>query len=188
MKMQRRQLLKHIALLTGCAVVGGDVLLSGCKNSENNNAIFSLNEIALFDEIAETIIPKTDTPGAKEAAVGAFMVGYTKDCYTTEDQKRLQQGLVIINEKSNKLYEQNFISLNETQKSQLLNNLEIEAEAYNKEAINKDKAHFYTLIKQLTLLGFFSSEVGMTKVLRYIAVPGEYEGVVDYVKGSPSWA
>lgn len=186
--MQRRQLLKHIALLTGCAVVGGDVLLSGCKNTENNSAFLSNSDITLFDEIAETIIPRTDTPGAKDAAVGAFVGAYTKDCYTLENQKRLQQGLTIVNEKSNKMYGQNFISLNENQKSQLLNNLELEAEAYNKDAINKDKPHYYTLIKQLTLLGLFSSEVGMTKVLRYIAVPGEYEGVVPYEDGQVSWA
>ena len=48
--------------------------------------------------------------------------------------------------------------------------------------------HYFSLMKQLSLLGFFTSKPGATKVLRYIPVPGKYEGCIDYKKGETAWA
>jgi hypothetical protein len=79
--MERRELLKLIALATGTAFIGGDLFLSGCKNAPAlGGATFSENDIGFLDEVAETIIPKTTTPGAKDAAVGTFMTVMVNDC------------------------------------------------------------------------------------------------------------
>ena len=69
--MERRELLKMIALATGSALIGGELFLSGCKNSPAlGGATFNEQDISFLDEVGETIIPKTSSPGAKKAAVG----------------------------------------------------------------------------------------------------------------------
>ena len=80
--MNRRELLRSIALLTGATVVGGEFLLSGCKNPAAGSLQLSPAMINLLNEVAETILPATDTPGAKAAAVGDFMKVMVKlNCY-----------------------------------------------------------------------------------------------------------
>jgi hypothetical protein len=186
--MNRRQIIKHITVLTGVSVIGGELFLSGCKSNENQVNNFSQTDIDLFDEIAETILPETDTPGAKEAEVGKFMALYTKECYVSADFDRLKQGLIDVNKMSKIKYGHVFTQLNSEEKHALLEALHHIAEAYNKDESSKAKVHYYTMIKQLILLGFFTSELGMTKVLRYSPAPGEYIGVVPYVEGEASWA
>ena len=90
--MDRRELLKMIALATGGAVIGGEFFLAGCKNKEAGSGMaFSSEDIAFLDEVAETILPKTQTPGAKEAEVGKFMTVMVNDCYEEKDQKKFEQ-------------------------------------------------------------------------------------------------
>jgi len=86
--MDRRELLKMIAVLTGGAVVGAEVFLTGCKNTETTSGTtFSEADVPYLDEIAETILPATSTPGAKAARVGQFMTVIVNDCYEEGDQK-----------------------------------------------------------------------------------------------------
>ncbi len=59
------------------------------------------------------------------------------------------------------------------------------AAAYLKE---KYPPHYFTMIRQLTIWGYFSSEEGMTKALRYVEVPGKYDGAFPYKKGDKAWA
>jgi len=65
--MNRRELLKLIAAATGGVVIGGEFLLSGCKNPESTTLVFTQENIAFLDEVAETILPQTNTAGAKAA-------------------------------------------------------------------------------------------------------------------------
>jgi hypothetical protein len=74
--MDRRELLKMVAAATGGIVIGGEFFLAGCKNpgaEVGTSATFTESDIAFLDEVAETIFPKTSTPGAKDAKVGQFM-------------------------------------------------------------------------------------------------------------------
>jgi len=86
--MNRRELLKLIAAATGCAMIGLPKLAQGYVSPPEPNNDFTADEVALLDEIAETIIPRTDTPGAKDAGCGLFMAQYVTDCYSPEDQAR----------------------------------------------------------------------------------------------------
>ena len=74
------------------------------------------------------------------------------------------------------------------QRKALLTEIDKEANAYNKSKKPEDPAHYFSLMKQLTLLGYFSSEIGATQALRYVAVPGRYEGCIPYKKGDKAWA
>jgi hypothetical protein len=70
----------------------------------------------------------------------------------------------------------------------LLTAIDKEAKEYQAAKQKDDPSHYFTLMKQLTLLGYFTSEIGATQALRYEAVPGRYEGCVPYKKGDKAWA
>lgn len=184
--MNRRELLKHIALLTGASVVGAEWFLTGCKNetSAASQGLFSDNDLALLDEIAETIIPRTQTPGAKDAHTGAFMAEYIRDCYTQDNQQIVVAGLKEIEQASRDRHKAAFVSLEPGQRAAILQVFSDAAQA----AQSSEIPHFFTLFQQLTLLGFFTSEQGYTQVLRFELVPGKYEGCIEYTAGQGAWA
>ena len=74
------------------------------------------------------------------------------------------------------------------QRHDLLVDLDKEMKDYQKSKKETDPTHYFKMVKELTLLGFFTSEVGATKALRYVAVPGKYEGCIPYKKGDKAWA
>jgi hypothetical protein len=190
--MNRRELIKQITLLTGTAVIGGEFFLSGCKSGDKALVgFFSEKNISFFDEVAETILPKTNTPGAKDAGVGKFMASYSADCYDELQLKILKDGIARLNDAAEKKYHNDFIRLDTSQKQELLTEIDTEAKKYNGEAGQSKKEqppHYFTLMKQMVLLGFFTSKPGATQVLRYVPVPGKYEGCIDYKEGETSWA
>jgi hypothetical protein len=188
--MDRRELIRQIALLTGSAVIGGEFFLSGCKSGDTaSDGFFTEKDISFFDEVAETIIPKTNTPGAKEAEVGKFMASYSSDCYEESNRNILKDGINKLNEASEKMNGLSFMKATALQKQNLLTGIDAEAKKYNED--NRSKAgppHYFTLMKQLVLFGFFTSKPGVTQVLRYAPVPGKYEGCIDHKEGETSWA
>jgi Gluconate 2-dehydrogenase subunit 3 len=195
--MERRELLKNIALLTGGVFIGGELFLSGCKSGAKLEAGFTPATISLLDEVAETIIPATKTPGAKAAQVGEFMKIFVTDCYTESNQKVFTNGIIQLDEACNKMQKKSFMDCDAQQRKDFLISLEKEAKAFNepinkenegKKDENKKPLHYYTMMKQLTLLGFFTSKTGATETLRHIAVPGKYDGAFPYKKGDRAWA
>ena len=194
--MERRELLKQIALLTGGLVIGGELFLSGCKTTAKADAGFSAASISLLDEVGETIIPATATPGAKAAQVGEFMKIFVTDCYTAEEQAAFTKGILQLEEASDKMHKKSFMDCDANQRKDVLISLEKEAKAFNEKgkAANEGKKenklplHYYTMMKQLTLFGFFTSKTGATETLRHIQVPGKYDGAYPYKKGDKAWA
>ena len=190
--MERRDLLKQIALLTGGTFIGAEMFLtSGCNNkseSAEKSGLFTTEQIALLDEIADTILPATSSPGAKEAKVGAFIALMVNDCYTKADQDVVLQGFEKLEKASEQMNKAGFMKSNAQQRTDLLTAIDKEARQYQESKKDEDPNHYFTLLKQLTLLGYFTSEVGATKALRYVQVPGRYEGCIDYKKGDKAWA
>lgn len=185
--MNRREAISSVAILLGGSIIGGEIFaLVGCKSTPKQvNDLFTTDDVSLLDEIAETIIPETNTPGAKAAGVGSFMTLMVKDCYTAEDQQVFIAGLKDVNDKALANYKTSFIDLKPKDKEELLGKLDVEQSAFQK---NKDKdkpSHYFRMMKELTMLGFFTSEIGGTKVLTYVEVPGRYDACVDYKKGDP---
>ena len=208
--MERRELLKMIAAATGMAFVGGEVWAAGLTTpvAAGSKSLFSAGDIALLDEIAETILPKTSTPGAKDAGCGAQMAVQITDCYNAKEQGWIVDGLKQLRARSQQEFKLDFMQLSKEQRHQLLVTLDAEAKARtaaiyaandstnaraNAAASKTAKAvdntpHYFTLLKQLTLFVFFTSKVGATEVLRYSAIPGKYDGNLPYKKGDRAWA
>jgi len=204
--MERREAVKYISLLLGGALVGGDVFLSGCSNKSGIPQAWTADDIAWLDEVAETILPRTSTPGAKDAKVGQFMTVMVNDCYDAEDQKVFREGMKKLNDASDKKYEKDFMKISAEQRQELLIALDKEAKEFQKQVSDFNKAenekqkkdaayvkqkkspHYFTMMKQLTLLGFFTSKEGAKKALRYEPVPGRFDGCLPYKKGDRAWA
>jgi hypothetical protein len=165
--MDRREAVKYISLLLGGTMVGANAMLTGCK-TDDGKLTFSDDEIALLDEIAETILPATSTPGAKAAKVGAFMT--------------------VINEAAKKAHDKSFMKSSPQERHALLLNIDKEQKEYMKNKKEDEPNHYFRMMKELTLLGYFTSEIGSKQARRYVPVPGKYEGCIPYKKGDKAWA
>ena len=187
--MERRELLKMIALVTGGVFIGGDLLLSGCKNPPSiGGDTFNENDISFLDEVGETILPRTKSPGAKDAAIGQFMTVMVNDCYDEKDQKTFHAGIRKLDDACEKMHKTGFMKATPEQRTSLLVALDKEAKDYAQKKKKEDENHYFTQMKQLTLFGFFTSKPGMTQALRHVAVPGKYDGALPYKKGDRAWA
>jgi hypothetical protein len=188
--MNRRDAIGRVALLMGGTVIGAEFLLSGCKpkGAATVQDLFDQDHEAFLDEVADTILPETKTPGAKAAKVGAFMAVMVRDCYEPADQQIFLKGIGQIDDAANKKFSKKFMDLDATQKTALLTDLDKEQEAYSKTKKPKDPNHYFRMMKELTLFGYFTSEIGCKQALRYVEVPGRFDGCIPYKKGDKAWA
>ena len=183
--MNRRELLRMVALATGGVVIGGEFFLAGCKNADADltDNSFSKDDIAFLDEVAETILPKTNTAGAREAEVGKFMTVMVTDCYSAADQNIFHQGMNKLNEACKKMHRQDFMKANSSGRKELLISLDKETKEYLKTKKPEDPNHYFQMMKQLTLVGYFTSKLGMEQCFDYKMVPGRFDGDMPYKKG-----
>lgn len=187
--MERREAVQYIAMLLGGTLVGANAFITGCKPADKkDNTVFTQEDVAYLNEVADTILPDTSTPGAKAANVGQFMTVMVNDCYEAKDQKIFHEGLGKLNDASKKAYDADFVKLNPQQRHDLLVKLDQEQKDYTKNKKADDPAHYFHMMKELTLLGYFTSEIGTKQARRYEPIPGRYDGCVPYKKGEKAWA
>jgi len=188
--MNRREALARVAWIMGGAVVGANLFLEGCTRKAVNGVegLFEPDMVDFLGNIADTILPPTSTPGAKEAGVGEFIPVMVRDCYTEEDQKVFLDGLNELDRAANEKLGRKFQELSAGERTELLIGVDKEAKTYQAAKTEEDPNHYFHLFKQLTLLGYFTSELGATKALRYVQVPGKYDGDYPYKKGDKAWA
>lgn len=202
--IDRREAIRRVsAMLGGAAFIGGSALMTACARErgggvdsatvvgatpEPQQTMFSADEVAYLDEIADTILPETATPGAKAARCGVFMAVMVQDCYTTQDQEIFRAGLGSLNETSVKVNGVPFMQATPEQRTVLLTAIDKEAIDYQTAKKSDDPNHYFRMVKELTLLGYFTSAVGMTKALRYAETPGRFDPCVPHAKGETIWA
>ena len=180
--MDRKEAIQYISLLLGGSLVGANAFLTGCKG-EDKTETFSKDDVAYLDEIAETILPQTNTPGAKAAQVGQFMTMMVNDCYDEKEQATFRAGMATINDLSSKQFGKTFMKISPAQRHELLVQIDNEQKQYMKNKKEEEPVHYFRMLKELTLLGYFTSEPGCTKAKRYMPVPGKFIGCVPYKKG-----
>ncbi|MEJ7823522.1 MAG: gluconate 2-dehydrogenase subunit 3 family protein [Chitinophagaceae bacterium] len=186
--MERREAVQYISLLLGGTLVGSNAFLTGCKTKTGKQTNFDEDDIAYLNEVANTILPETSTPGAKAAMVGQFMTVMINDSYEEKDQKIFHEGMKKLNDLSEKTYDGSFMKINEKQRLELLVKLDQEQKAYMKNKKKEEPSHYFRMMKELTMLGYFTSEIGCTKARRYVESPGKYDGCVPYKKGDKAFA
>jgi len=187
--MTRREALNRVTLLMGGTIIGTQFLVSGCRPAGAIVAqLFEKTNLALLNEFAEVIIPKTDTPGAKEANVGLFIASALRDCYTPANQEIFITGLTLFKKQVKQKHNIDFMALNQQQRIEVITGVDAEMQNYRSKREPNAPYHYYQMMKELTLLGYFTSEAGCTKALRYLPVPGKFDGDYLYKKGDKAWA
>ena len=183
--MNRRAALKMTAHVMGGTIVGATFFLSSCKNPSTSTGMISPDDIAMLDEIGETILPESIlSPGAKAARIGEFMKAIVEDCYTTEEAQTFMDGIIKINDLSRNTYKKRFVDLNAQQRADMLTIVDKESRSWK----NDKEEHFFMMMKQLTVWGYFTSQPGATQALRYNPIPGRYEACIPYTPGESAWS
>ena len=169
--MHRRKSIKNIALLAG-----GLIALPSWAKAWSLESLplvsaplnpAAQNTLAL---IIETIIPESDIKGAKSLGVPAFINLMLADCYDKKTVDNVEKGLAAVENLATTKYQQNFTNLATPQKEELLLGLEKGSDTNLKD--------FYSLIKNLTIQGYTTSEYVQTTFLKYEMAPGHYHGCV----------
>jgi hypothetical protein len=183
--MNRRDALKSVVLMMGGTMIGATSILTGCApDSQINDLNFTPDDLAFLDEIGETILPTTDTPGAKAAKIGEFMQMMVKDCYDADQQKSFIDGLNTMRTDFKTEKGTDFMEANSEDRLAFLN-----AMHENYRASGEEKQPIViNMLRDLTLLGYFTSEIGATQALRFVESPGRYDACIDYKKGDRAWA
>jgi len=193
--MDRREALKRTAWVLGTAVSAPTIMavLKGCAAKPTLNwkpVFFTEEQAGLVSQLAETIIPKTDTPGAKDAGVPSFIDLVVKDCYKKEDQEKFVAGLKAFDEQSKSEAGDAFLDLDAAKQTEFINKVYKQATEAAKTAEPTADKPFILTMRELTLAGFFTSEPGATQVLQYEAVPGAYHGCLPLAEAGngKTWA
>lgn len=208
--VSRREAVQRVAvLLGGAALVDGDRILAAIPDAAAQETVtaqgvgsFSAADVAFLDEIAETILPATSTPGARAARTGAFMAMMVTDAYTPRNQQIFRDGMQRLDEASRREHGAPFIQARPEHRLALLQRLDAERqkEVDAIEALWRARApaapppppdapvHHFRLMKELALLGYFTSEIGYRQAMRYIETPGRYDPCAPYKPGEKTWA
>ena len=190
---RREAIFRVSAMLGGVALVGQSAMLTGCASQPRSesgaaNDLFRQNDIELLDEIAETILPETSTPGAKAAEVGPFIAMMVTDTYYPDDQQVFLDGLKDLQKRCLVNFGAHFQAVTAAQRLQLVEMLDLEQWTYMKGRPDDAPVHYFRMIKELALLGYFTSEIGYTQAMRYRETPSRYDPCVPYEEGETQWA
>ena len=192
---RREAILRVSAMLGGVALVGQGAMLAGCARPPEEvppppapEGFFTEGEIVFLDEVAETILPQTETPGAKAAGVGPFMALMVTDCYTAAEQQVFKEGMEAIDQQSAASYGVDFVSAMPAERLALLERLDAEQLDWTEANPEAAPPHFFRMMKELTLLGYFTSEIGYNQAMRYAETPGRFDPCVPYEPGEKAWA
>ena len=216
-RMNRRELLQQVALLMGGAVCAPAVLgvLNGCSRRQATGAPLVLDQTqrAIIAEVAEIIIPRTDTPGAQDVGVPHFVESMLQDAFASDEQQSFISGLQEFDEAAQRAHGKPFLSLSQQQRVAFTQSVHDSVVAGEKAKQRKQREWrqlerkvtmpvgqlrafkkkvtamfgsdaqrparpFILTMKELTLLGFFTSEVGATQILQYLPVPGRLQACI----------
>jgi hypothetical protein len=177
--MQRREILRRAAWMLGGAISAPAALaiLQGCSAKDappsagdyKPKFLSAPSHMAVVTEIADIIIPKTTTSGAMDAGVPAFIDRVLADVYPKDVQEQFTTGLAQFAAGAGKP----FLEWDRSQRESAVKKSLEEALAGER----KPKP-FILMARELTLLGFFTSELGITENMEYVAVPTVYHGCV----------
>jgi hypothetical protein len=191
--IDRREAIRRVsAILGGAALIGGTSLVAACSKDRSQARAgvgqFSGADVAWLDEVADTILPATSTPGAKDAGVGPFIALMVTDTYDAKDQQVFRAGMTQLEDASKRANTTGFVDSTPDQRLALLTSLDKEAMDYQAAKKGEDPNHYFRMMKELTLLGYFTSEIGCTQAQRYQESPGRFDPCLPYTAGEKTWA
>ena len=168
-------------------------ILNGCNDSLNKKTLFFINtdQENVIADIADIFIPRTDTPGAKDLKLEIFIISMIRDCFGKEIKESFMSGLEDFTKKIKLNYGKDFLTLDIKEKENII--LKEDRLAFNLMSLISSKVlhhlpTFFQLMKELTVLGYCTSEVGAKQELAFLPVPGQYHGCLSLKKDQKAWA
>jgi hypothetical protein len=182
----RRRAIKQIAGLLGLALSAQSLTTLAASTQEQRkraSKLLTADELQMTGEIAELIIPATDTPGALATDVHGFIDHYLTECVSKYDQQAFKDGLKRINTIAEDNFHKTFLACTHKQHIQLLTAIEKMDLGFTQ----ADKS-FFKQFKSYTLFGYYTSEVGASQELAFLPVPGGYQGNFPFAKIGKAWS
>ena len=168
--MKRRKAIKYLFV-----VAAGTAILPSCLHKESKASILlrnmdvTLDQEQMLAEFAETLIPASATPGAKDTYAHLFVLRMMDDCYEKKDQQKFMSGLKAVEDMVKKKYDIPFAKATAAQRADVLTVLE------NKKGPDDAQA-FYKMMKSLTIQGYLTSKPVLGDIFHYELVPGRFNG------------
>lgn len=187
--VSRRAAIKQLALACGLALSANSLSALAATFgqptdlSRSKKTLLNTDELALLRELGEIIIPTTDTPGAIAAGVHDFINHYLVYCASPTEQQGLLTGLKRINDSAKTRFKKPFLSASKQQQIALLTNMEKASDGFT-----ADDRKFFKQLKALVTFGYYTSEIGATQELAYLAIPGGYKGNFKFKQVGKAWA
>lgn len=169
-EMTRRAAVQRLALVLGGTLIAPSILLESCSRAVESVGTGDPERIAFLNAIADTILPRTaQSGGAADANVGAFIDLMLADCYSQEHRDAVNAGLVALDEAADAAAGTTFTAASAFYREDILKKVD-------EERSKAEGLHYFSVLRELTLLGYFTSEIGCTEALDYQPVPGRYDG------------
>lgn len=180
----RREALRRAAILLGGTLSAPAIagVLAGCDSRSAGNGALTSRQLDLVATVAEHIIPETDTPGARAADVHVFIDKMLAEHYPAADKQRVLDGLADLDARSDQDCGRPFIRCSERDQRALLTRIDQQAFA------DRSEPHWFRTMKELTVLGYYTSEIGATRELKYVAVPERFDACVPFEQIGRTWA
>lgn len=192
-KQSKRQFLKGLSTLIGGAgasyLLQGNALAVAMSYTENAHdttvhlQVFTKAEFATLKQVCAIVIPKTETLGAAEVNVHGFIDNQLFHCFNLAEQKKAKSLLALVNAQAHRMHKSAFVTLSYEQQFQLLTALDL-----GKSPFKQTQRADFKKLKQLICFGYYTSQEGASKELRYVAVPGGYKGSIPYKNTEATWS
>ncbi len=196
--MNRREAFKNTALLLGVTLSGSTLtaLMQSCQKQSRVDwqpKFFTPEQAAVVSEICETILPKTETPGAKDLKVDIFVDLMINETLGEADQKHVREGYEKFVATCDEMFGKSFTKLSEEERKEVLTRVEKESNTFNPSVWGSPLGEqapvdFYRRVKQFTLVGYYTSEYIGKNVLVYDPIPGEQKGCIPLSDVGNAWS
>lgn len=177
--------MRRLATLLGGVAVAPELLARALAEPAAMLAAVPAEHLALLAEMADTIIPDTDTPGAKAAKVEEFIALAAETILPLGKRKRFWDGLTIAEEACERMHGRSFAACSPAQRTVFFQKLEADERA---QTPDEDGLRFFESLKSMTVFGYFTSEIGATQALNYDPVPGEWIPDMKADEQTKNWA
>lgn len=179
--MNRRESFQRIAMVLGGMALAPELLAKALAGPSPTN--MPADRLLLLDEMAETIIPATDTPGAKAAKVGEFIIHAVNTCLPEKRQARFWEGLDQAEASCLQQTGKSFTDCSEDARSLFFKFLQSQKTEPGKD----EMPSFFTSLKMLVLYGYFTSEIGASQALNYDPIPGGWIADMPADEATKAW-
>ena len=185
--VSRREAIRRATVIAGGVALVGTGALQACtaekpKPAASSPSALDADDRQLVEAVADTLLPDTAaSPGARAAGAGATVDLLLTDCYDADAQRKVVRGLDELRARCRARCGAGFATLAQPERERVLRDLDAEA-------VKAGEGHWFHLVRELSQRAYFSSEIGMTRALRWQLVPGRWDGCVPLEPGQRAWA